>query len=285
MWTRSLLTGLGLASAGLIGTAYVKQCRFRRETARRVTDLLAAADDPGPLPAPDLKALPPPIRRYLEHVLPEEPPPVHTVRLWQRGSFRTAPTHSWRPFTATQHVTLQPPGFVWDASVRMMPWVPVRVIDEFRGGQGALCAKLGGVLTVAEPAPGPALNEAELMRYLAEAPLYPTALLPGRGVEWTPIGDRSARATLTVQDTTASLVFHVNEWDEISRVTGKRAYVQEDGTTEPRPWHGYWRRYTMRNGIRVPLEGEVAWVHPDDGEVAYWRGHIDQIEHQPGPHR
>jgi hypothetical protein len=271
---------MGLAAAGAAGGLYVQRAHLRRDTARRVADLLAASDDSGTGPAsPPLEALPAPIHRYLRHVLPDERPPVRSVRLRQRGSFRTAPTAVWRPFTATQHVTLRPPGFVWTASVRMMPWVPVQVVDEFRAGRGALRATLGGVLTVADPPQSPALDEAELMRYLAEAPLYPTALLPGRGIEWTPIDYQSARATLTTHHTTASLVFHVNAQNEVSHVTGERASLTDEETTERRPWRGYWRRYALRNGLRVPLAGEVAWEHPDGTEASYWRGHVTQIDH------
>ena len=280
-WTRVLWAGVGLIGLGTAGSLYAKRARLRRDRARRVASLLAEAEEPRPLPSPDLETLPAPIQRYLRHVLPEPPPAVRTVRLHQRGSFRTDPTAAWRPFTATQHVTLRPPGFVWNASVQMMPWVPVRVIDEFRAGQGALRATLGGVLTVAAPPRTPALDEAELMRYLAEAPLYPTALLPGGGVEWTPIDDRSARATLTTHHTTASLVFHVNMQDEVSHITGERAHITEDGTAERRPWHGYWRRYASRNGLRVPLEGEVGWMYPDGREVSYWRGRVVHIDHVP----
>lgn len=35
----------------------------------------------------------------------------------------------------------------------------------------------------------------ELMRLLGEAAWYPTVLLPGQGVRWQPVDDRSAEAT------------------------------------------------------------------------------------------
>lgn len=84
-------------------------------------------------------------------------------------------------------------------------------------------ARLGGVLTVMDAEPCPELDEGELLRYLAEAPLYPTALLPAMNATWTPIDDHSARATLTVQGTTAALVFHFNERNGIAPVEGSEA--------------------------------------------------------------
>jgi len=149
----------------------------------------------------------------------------------------------------------------------MMPVIPVRVLDAYHDGHGRLQAQVGGVLTVMDPEPSPELDEGELLRYLAEAPLYPTALPPRMGVSWTPIDDRSARATLTDRGTTAALVLHVNERNEVARVTGERSFTRSDGTSTYRPWIGYWRAYEERNGMRVPTEGEVAWVHPDEAKL------------------
>jgi hypothetical protein len=279
-----LLAVLGLTTVGVGVANYILRHRLGQKAETLVESLWAAAEPSAPStfetsPHADLPA---PIRRYLAHVLRDERPYVQAVRIEQHGTFRSEGTASpWSAFTATQHVTTRPPGFVWDATIDLFPWIPVRVVDAYREGEGLLCAKLGGILTVAHPEPGPDLDEGELMRYLAEAPLYPTALLPGMGVAWTPIDDQSARATLTHRGTTASLVFHVNDRDEVERVTGKRPFLKNDGTSERRPWKGTWHNYEEHHGLCVPTDGEVAWIHPH-GEVSYWRGHIDSLDYRTG---
>ena len=285
MWMRLFLAGLGVATAGLVGVAVVRRRRRERETDRLVADLLAASV-PGPgrvVRGDDLAALPPPVRRYLHTVLREGQPHVERARIEQSGTFRGGgSTGPWRPFTATQHVTVRPPGFVWDATIEMWPWIPVRVVDAYHDGTGILRAAVGGVLSVMDAAPGAELDEGELLRYLAEAPLYPTALLPAAGVRWSPIDDTSARATLAHGETTAALTFHFNDRNEVARVEGRRGFTRGDGTVELRPWVGYWRRYRERGGMRVPTEGEVAWRDPEEGEVSYWRGRMDRLTYRPG---
>ena len=44
-----------------------------------------------------------------------------------------------------------------------------------------------------------------------------------------------------------------------------------DGKTVTAPWQGRYWRYAMQGGMRVPQEGEVAWLLPE-GEKPYWRG-------------
>lgn len=282
-----ILVGIGIVIAGLAAAILVGHARFDRETEQIVTWLLAASEGaPDALVREDeLADLPPPIRRYLRHVLREEQPYIETARLEQTGRFRSGSSSSpWSPFTATQHVTTLPPGFVWNATIEMVPALPVRVIDEYRDGQGALRAKLAGLLSVADAAPEDSLDEGELMRYLAEAPLYPTALLPSMGVHWSPIDGTSARATLEHNDTTASLVFHVNDENEVERVCGRRAFTKADGSSEYQPWVGDWWNYQRRDGMLVPTDGKVAWIR-HEGEFSYWRGHIDTIEYQFGTRR
>jgi len=50
-------------------------------------------------------------------------------------------------------------------------------------------------------------SRARAVRYLAEAPCYPTALLPRAGVCWTALDDASARATVTVDGFTCRSTF------------------------------------------------------------------------------
>lgn len=82
------------------------------------------------------------------------------------------------------------------------------------------------------------MNENELVRYLAEAVWFPTALLPTHGVEWEAIDDRSARAILGHRGVTASLVFWFDDRNEVERVTTERYRQEADSST---PWTRYFR--------------------------------------------
>jgi hypothetical protein len=115
------------------------------------------------------------------------------------------------------------------------------------------------------------MNEAEFVRYLAEAVWYPTALLPAAGVEWEAVDETSARATMTDGDVTASAVFHFGEDGRVERVTAKR-YRQE--TDDFAPWVGSFDAYKRHDGVEVPTAAEVAWRTPD-GDRPYWRATVD----------
>lgn len=46
----------------------------------------------------------------------------------------------------------------------------------------------------------------------------------------------------------------------------------------PTPWEGRFWNYQERDGMRIPLEGEVAWLL-EDGPRPYWRGRIEAIQY------
>lgn len=276
------LGALGVLVAGGAVAVGVGRSRLDRATAARVDDLLAASR-PHPdrtFTEADLAGLPDPVQRYLRTAIEEGRPAVQTVRLEQRGEFRLGSdaSASWKPLTATQHYTTDPPGFVWDASIEVAPLVPVRVVDAYEDGEGSLRAKLLSTVTVAEADPGPEMDDGELLRYLAESVWFPTALLPANGVEWEALDDRSARATLEHRGGTASLVFHFDDRDLVERVSASRRYRQENDNFAP--WTGYFEDYAVRNGLRVPTAARVEWNLPE-GDLPYWRASVVDIDHQP----
>lgn len=125
MWINLLLAGLGVILVGLAATRAITRARSERTVTQLVDDLPDAASLPD-----DLADLPPPVQRSLRHVLRDGQPLVETVRIEQSGTFRGEVTGDWQPFTATQHVTTRPSGFLWDAYIRMMLVLTVRVLDE-----------------------------------------------------------------------------------------------------------------------------------------------------------
>jgi hypothetical protein len=120
------------------------------------------------------------------------------------------------------------------------------------------------------------MNQAELQRYLSETPWFPTALLPTAGVAWEGIDDRTARATITDADVTATGVFHFDETGTPRRLTADR-YRQD--TEKVASWVGQYRSYEERDGMAIPTEAEVGW-ETADGTVPYWRGEITETEYR-----
>jgi hypothetical protein len=122
-------------------------------------------------------------------------------------------------------------------------------------------------------APTPELAEGELMRFLAEAAWYPTVLIPGPGIEWEGVDDSMARVTLTDGATSVTLTVQFDARGLIASVRSDGRYRDVDGVPVRTPWQGRFWDYVRRDGMLVPLEGEVVWLLPG-GPQPYWRGRI-----------
>jgi Family of unknown function (DUF6920) len=225
-------------------------------------------------------ALPAPVARYFRAVLRDGQSGVRYARFSQRGDFLLRPTpDGWRPFTATQHAATDPPGFVWDARIRMAPGITVRVRDALVDGTGSMVGSVLGLFRLVSTQVTPEIGAGALHRYLAEAVWFPTALLPAYGVGWTPLDDSSARATLSVAATTVSLDFHFGHDGLVHRVfTSERARAV-GGRFVLTPWQGRFLDYGEQDGMRIPLAGEVEWLLPEGPQV-YWRGRLTEVSYE-----
>jgi hypothetical protein len=273
--------GVALVLVTALAYVWVESRRLDRTHSAMVADLLSAADGAcgERISATAYEGLPPPVQRYLARVIPEGSQRARHVRITQSGVFRTRDQpERWQDFHAVQHVSTTPPGFVWDATIRMGPLFSVRVLDAYREGSGRLLARLLGAFPVADES-GPEVDSGELMRYLAEAVWYPTALVPDDRLSWQPLDDRSAVAVLKDGGQEVSMTFHFDEDGLVSAVEGER-FRAENGRYRKLPWVGYHSSYELRDGFYVPTEARVAWRLPE-GDSEYFRGRIQGVEYGP----
>lgn len=271
-----IIVGAAIVAGGTWGSH-----RWARETANLRSRLQAGrvAIVPGTVDFRELDGLPAPIRRYLNTVLKDGQPMLTAARLRHSGTFNTGKSAGqWRPFESDQLVTLNRPGFDWASRITMLPGVPVLVRDAWVAGEGILHATLFGLVSVADMR-GAALAEGEMVRFLAEATWYPTALLPSQGVHWDAIDEGSARATLSHGSRSVSLIFTFDDSGLVESVyTDARGRMVGDSMV-PTPWRGRFWNHEERNGMLIPLDGEVAWLI-DGVAIPYWRGHIDDVVHE-----
>jgi hypothetical protein len=278
----ALLTILGLAAIAAVALAW-GSARWRSAT-REMHARLEAARAPigaGTYSHDELSGLPAPVQRYFRAALSDGQPMISAVRVEHSGTFNMSETgERWRPFTSTQRVITRRPGFDWEGRIEMLPGLAVRVHDAYIAGEGILHASLFGLVSLANLRGTPEVAQGELMRFFAEAAWYPTALLPSQGVRWEAVDDTSAKATLKDGETAPlTMLFRFREDGLIESVRAEARGRAVAGTVVPTPWEGRWGGYELRDGMRVPIDGEVSWILPE-GRKPYWRGRITRLGYE-----
>ncbi len=235
--------------------------------------------------ARELEGLPAPVQRYFRAVLKDGQPIIAAASIEQTGTFNMSETaEAWKPFTAKQRVITQRSGFDWDARIMMFPGVAAYIHDAYIAGQGTLHGAVLGLIPVVNMPDSLDLRQGEFMRYFMEALWYPTALLPSQGVRWEAVDRQSARATLTDGAITLTLTFHFQEDGLIDSARAESRGRLVNGVPSNAPWQGRFWNYATRDGMQVPLEGEVAWVMPD-GLKPYYRGKLTLLSFEFAPPR
>ncbi len=289
----TMLLWVGIALAALvvlaIGLRALGAARWTELVRTHTTQLESGSvGAQGRLPSParfdahELEGLPLPVQRYFRQVLTDGQPIIAAATLEMTGTMNMSATgEQWKPFTSRQRVVTHRPGFLWDAQVFMFPGLPAHVEDSYIAGHGRLIAKVLGLFTVADSQGEGEIARGEFMRYFAESPWYPTALLPSQGVSWAAVDDASANATLIDGPITLTLLFRFNDAGLIAsvRAEARGAGAGKDGVMVMLPWDCALSDYKPHGGMLIPMTGEAAWVRPE-GRKVYFVGHVKTLSHE-----
>jgi hypothetical protein len=223
----------------------------------------------------DIKDLPYPVQNWLtnSNVIGKER--IKTVRLKQEGKMRTKQNGPWMPSKAEQYFTVEEPGFVWIADVKMAPLVDLSGIDTFNAGKGKMKIKLLSLFPVVD-SEGPEMDSSTMMRYLAEMMWFPTAALSPY-IKWEKIDRNSAKATMEHEGLSVSGVFHFNEKGDILQFVGKR-YKEVNGKYILSDWGGINKEFKEFDDIRIPSKSAVTWFE-EDGEFNWFELEITELQY------
>jgi hypothetical protein len=218
-------------------------------------------------------ALPGPVRQYVERVLPSGPPSGRTVRIGQVGEMVLKPGARPRRFTAIEDISTERVAFWWRARFPMLGPVALRVTDSVADGSGRLAARLLGLPLQREH--GAELAQGEGLRYLAEIPWAPQAILANHELRWREFDERTVEVGARVAGTWLAVRLAFDEAGEIVKTLADRPRAEAGNVVTP--WIGQFTDYRTFDGVRVPSHGEVRWELPD-GPFTYWRGTITSWE-------
>jgi len=256
------------AAAVLIG-----KFSFDRMVSKEVAELFknVGQEEPEKITEADIARLPEPVQRYLRFTKTVGKEKIHTVRLKQIGKIRMKPDAKWMPFEAEQYYTTDNPAFIWKANVKFAPLLWISGRDSFVDGKGNMLIKVLSLIKVVDGA-GPELDQGALCRYLNEMMWFPDAYLNDY-IKWEPVDANSARATMTVNGTTASALLMFDSEGKLVDFIAER-YMETTKETWSTPVSGY-REYS---GIRLPAKGKAVWKLKS-GDFAYIEIELVDIEY------
>ncbi len=225
-----------------------------------------------------LQHLPEPVQRYMNYTGVVGKPWINTVRIKYSGQFRMAADKPWLPIRAEQFYTTNPPGFVWNAQLKMAGLWLMRGHDTYKAGHGHMFGKLAGFFTIFD-ARGEEMDQGSMLRYLNEMTWFPIALL-GDNITWQAVDDHAADVTFTDcgKRVTARLIF-----DDAGRLTNfiTQRYRENKGKFSLDTWTTPMTEYGLLGGLNLPIRGQAVWKLPS-GDLPYADLKLTEVEYN-GP--
>jgi hypothetical protein len=222
-----------------------------------------------------LQNLPEPVQRYMNYTGVVGKPWINTVRLKYAGQFRLAADRPWMPIRAEQFYTTNPPGFVWQARLKMAGLWLVSGHDTYTAGHGHMFGKVAGLFTIFDVR-GEELDQAAMMRYLNETTWFPIALL-GDNMKWQGVDDHSADVTFTDcgKSVTARLFFGAD--GRLINFSAMR-YRENKGNFSLDRWDTPMTEWGMLGGLNLPIGGQAVWKLPS-GDLPYVNVKLTEVEY------
>jgi len=203
---------------------------------------------------------------------------VDTVRVRQRCRMRPAPNGMSFPLVAEQWYSVEPPGFIWDATVPVGCIPVVRGRDGYVDGRGLMTIKAGSLIPFVN-ASGPEMDQASLLRHLSEMAWFPSAFLRDR-VSWEAIDDSTVRVSITDGDLTATGTLDIDAEGRLVAFRSQR-HAMVGKAFELRPWAAPTYGYGEFEGLRLPTSGAAVWTLPDGTELPYIEVELTDVEYDP----
>jgi len=146
--------------------------------------------------------------------------------------------------------------------------IPFEAYDSSQNGVGFMKGALGKLFTLFNQT-GPEMDKGQLLTFLGECPLLPSAIL-GEYITWEPIDANHAKATIACEGVSGSGIFTFSDTGFVqSFTTDERGRIGTDGSTDYPGWSIVYEDYAEENGVYIPKSVQAVW-HEDDGDLVYF---------------
>ena len=184
-----------------------------------------------------------------------------------------------RRFSAVQTYVVGQLEFVWHARFPIARVGSLHVIDRLEHGQGSLDQRLLGWVPMARDR-GPAVTEGQALRYLAELPWVPHALLANRAVDVRELDERNLEVAARLGDRRLALRLEFDGNGEIATASTDSRPRIEGKEAIPTRWAGSFSRYAEVGGVHIPTRAQVHW-YLEDGPFKYFDAEVTGLQQIP----
>lgn len=196
----------------------------------------------------------------------------------QKAKFKTDVKSEWKSITAVQYFTTESPNFLWASEMKSSKFFWINAIDSYINRKGNMLIKLNSSITVADSW-GIELDKSGLFRYISEAVLFPTKLLPSEKLKWNILDSNTAEIKFSDGEISVVAKLFFNPENLISKIETFDKYRALEEGYERSMYTIYLSKYKKINGFIIPTYIEAEW-DLKSGKFKYGKFSIENIEYE-----
>lgn len=219
------------------------------------------------------------IKRFFTSTVADSIYKPKLVTVKQTAQFKTDIESEWMPLTATQYFTTDVPNFIWIAEIQNSKLFWVNAIDSYINGKGNMLIKFNSSITIADSW-GIELDKSGLFRYISEAVLFPTKLLPKENLVWNILDSNTAEIKFIDNELSVIAKLFFNKQHQIEKIETYDKYRALEDGYEKSLYIIHLSKYkTIEDKFTVPTYIEVEWDLPS-GKFKYGKFTIDSVKYE-----
>lgn len=226
----------------------------------------------------EIKNQPELIKNYFTSAIADSTNKPKFITVKQKAEFKTDVKSEWKPITAVQYYTTDSPNFLWTSEMKSSNFFWVNAIDSYINGKGNMLIKLNSSITVADSW-GIELDKSGLFRYISEAVLFPTKLLPSQNLLWNILDSNTAEIKFTDGELSVVAKLFFNSENLISKIETFDKYRALEEGYERSMYTIYLSEYKKLKGFMIPTYIEAEW-DLKSGKFMYGKFSIVNIEYE-----
>ena len=123
---------------------------------------------------------------------------------------------------------------------------------------------------------GSETDEASLMRFISEMPIFPTVFLTNDSITWEEIDSNSAHIQIEDCGVKIGGIFYFNNKGEITKFVSERARIVKSSIFMDK-WTGHFQNYKEFGGMKIPSYFIAEW-NLREGDFQYAKFSVESIE-------
>jgi hypothetical protein len=219
------------------------------------------------------------IKNFFRSVIDDSTVSPLFITVKQKADFKTDLNSDWFPLTATEYFTTVKPNFLWNSKMKTSSLFWVNAIDSYIHGKGNMLIKLNSSITVADSW-GVELDKSGLFRYISEAVLFPTKLLPSENLLWNVLDSNIAEIKFVDNNNSVVMKLFFDTYHRVYKIETLDKYRALEDEYKKSLYTVYFSNYRyFEYGFWIPTYYEVEWDLPG-GKFKYGKFNIEEIKYE-----